>query len=169
MVHNGIEYGVMAAYAEGLNVLANADAGSDEREADAETAPLDHPEFYRYEIDVPEVAEVWRRGSVIGSWLLDLTAAALQRVAGPRGVRRPGLGLGRGPVDRGRGDRGGGADAGADDGAVRALRLARPRRLRQPRALGDAQAVRRPRGEAVLRVEVARATPDAAAARAAPS
>ncbi len=78
MVHNGIEYGVMAAYAEGLNILKNADAGDVKREADAETAPLDHPEYYRYELDIPEVAEVWRRGSVIGSWLLDLTAAALQ-------------------------------------------------------------------------------------------
>jgi len=77
MVHNGIEYGVMAAYAEGLNILKNADAGEREREADAETAPLDHPEYYRYDIDVAEVAEVWRRGSVIGSWLLDLTASAL--------------------------------------------------------------------------------------------
>jgi 6-phosphogluconate dehydrogenase len=78
MVHNGIEYGVMAAYAEGLNVLRNANAGSAKREADAETAPLEHPEYYHYEIDIPEVAEVWRRGSVIGSWLLDLTAAALR-------------------------------------------------------------------------------------------
>ncbi len=78
MVHNGIEYGVMAAYAEGLNVLKNADAGKVRREADAETAPLDHPEYYQYDLDLPEVAEVWRRGSVIGSWLLDLTAAALQ-------------------------------------------------------------------------------------------
>jgi 6-phosphogluconate dehydrogenase len=78
MVHNGIEYGVMAAYAEGLNILHNADAGSVQREADAETAPLEQPEYYRYEIDIPEVAEVWRRGSVIGSWLLDLTAAALR-------------------------------------------------------------------------------------------
>jgi len=77
MVHNGIEYGVMAAYAEGLNVLRNANAGSAKREADAETAPLEHPEYYQFEIDLPEVAEVWRRGSVIGSWLLDLTAAAL--------------------------------------------------------------------------------------------
>jgi 6-phosphogluconate dehydrogenase len=77
MVHNGIEYGVMAAYAEGLNILFNADAGLHEREADAETAPLTDPDFYKYEIDIPEVAEVWRRGSVIGSWLLDLTAAAL--------------------------------------------------------------------------------------------
>ena len=82
MVHNGIEYGVMAAYAEGLNILRNADAGRHEREADAETAPLDHPEYYRYEIDLPEVAEVWRRGSVIGSWLLDLTAAALRESPG---------------------------------------------------------------------------------------
>ena len=75
MVHNGIEYGVMAAYAEGLNILRNADAGKRKREADAETAPLEHPEFYRYDLDIPDVAEVWRRGSVIGSWLLDLTAA----------------------------------------------------------------------------------------------
>jgi 6-phosphogluconate dehydrogenase len=77
MVHNGIEYGVMAAYAEGLNILKNADAGLHEREADAETAPLTDPEFYEYELDIPAVAEVWRRGSVIGSWLLDLTAASL--------------------------------------------------------------------------------------------
>jgi 6-phosphogluconate dehydrogenase len=77
MVHNGIEYGLMAAYAEGLNVIANADAGKRKREADAETSPLEHPEHYRYDIDTTEVAEVWRRGSVVGSWLLDLTAAAL--------------------------------------------------------------------------------------------
>jgi 6-phosphogluconate dehydrogenase len=79
MVHNGIEYGVMAAYAEGLNILKNANAGLAERDKDAETAPLEHPEYYRYELDLPEVAEVWRRGSVIGSWLLDLTAGALQK------------------------------------------------------------------------------------------
>ena len=78
MVHNGIEYGVMAAYAEGLNILRNADAGSRKVTADAETAPLEHPDYYKYEVDIPEVTEVWRRGSVIGSWLLDLTAAALQ-------------------------------------------------------------------------------------------
>ena len=77
MVHNGIEYGLMASFAEGLNILANADAGARERDADAETAPLEHPERYRYPIDVGEVAEVWRRGSVVQSWLLDLTAAAL--------------------------------------------------------------------------------------------
>jgi 6-phosphogluconate dehydrogenase len=77
MVHNGIEYGIMAAYAEGLNILRNANAGKRERTADAETAPLEHPEFYQYDIDTAAVAEVWRRGSVIGSWLLDLTATAL--------------------------------------------------------------------------------------------
>jgi 6-phosphogluconate dehydrogenase len=77
MVHNGIEYGIMAAYAEGLNIIANADAGKRQREMDAETAPLERPELYQYEIDTTEVAEVWRRGSVIGSWLLDLTAEAL--------------------------------------------------------------------------------------------
>jgi 6-phosphogluconate dehydrogenase len=77
MVHNGIEYGLMAAYAEGLNILQNADEGTRAREQDAETAPLEHPEFYSFDIDVPAVAEVWRRGSVVASWLLDLTATAL--------------------------------------------------------------------------------------------
>ena len=77
MVHNGIEYGIMAAYAEGLNILHNADIGKRQQESDAETAPLENPEYYQYEIDTTEVAEVWRRGSVIGSWLLDLTAQAL--------------------------------------------------------------------------------------------
>jgi 6-phosphogluconate dehydrogenase len=77
MVHNGIEYGLMAAYAEGLNVLRHADAGRRGRERDAETAPLRDPELYGYEFDVGEIAELWRRGSVIASWLLDLTAAAL--------------------------------------------------------------------------------------------
>jgi 6-phosphogluconate dehydrogenase len=76
-VHNGIEYGVMAAYAEGLNILANADEGTRPRDKDAETAPLEHPEFYSFDLDVAAVSEVWRRGSVVASWLLDLTAAAL--------------------------------------------------------------------------------------------
>ncbi|HEY3766927.1 MAG TPA: decarboxylating 6-phosphogluconate dehydrogenase [Gaiellales bacterium] len=82
MVHNGIEYGIMAAYAEGLDILKNADVGLRDRAGDAETAPLDHPEFYRYTIDTAEVAEVWRRGSVVGSWLLDLTASALHESPG---------------------------------------------------------------------------------------
>jgi 6-phosphogluconate dehydrogenase len=77
MVHNGIEYGIMAAYAEGLAILRNAGIGNHEGEADAETTPLREPEYYRFEIDTTAAAEVWRRGSVIGSWLLDLTAAAL--------------------------------------------------------------------------------------------
>jgi 6-phosphogluconate dehydrogenase len=77
MVHNGIEYGLMAAYAEGLNILRHADIGKHARAADAETTPLRDPEFYQYALDLPAIAEVWRRGSVIGSWLLDLTAGAL--------------------------------------------------------------------------------------------
>ncbi|MGO9925801.1 MAG: phosphogluconate dehydrogenase (NAD(+)-dependent, decarboxylating) [Mycobacterium sp.] len=77
MVHNGIEYGMMASLAEGLNILRNADVGKHVQGGDAETAPLSNPEFYQYDFDIPEVAELWRRGSVIGSWLLDLTAIAL--------------------------------------------------------------------------------------------
>ena len=77
MVHNGIEYGLMAAYAEGLNVLRHANAGLEPPASNAETTPLRDPEFYRYELNLPDVAEVWRRGSVVGSWLLDLTAAEL--------------------------------------------------------------------------------------------
>jgi 6-phosphogluconate dehydrogenase len=77
MVHNGIEYGIMEAYAEGFNILRKANAGKRSRATDAETTPLRNPEYYQYELDLPEIAEVWRRGSVIRSWLLDLTAAAL--------------------------------------------------------------------------------------------
>ncbi len=79
MVHNGIEYGIMAAYAEGLNILEHGNAGKSQRTTDAETTPLRNPEYYQYDINLPEVAEVWRRGSVIGSWLLDLTASALRK------------------------------------------------------------------------------------------
>jgi 6-phosphogluconate dehydrogenase len=77
MVHNGIEYGIMAAYAEGLNVLAHADVGSKAAEHSAEIAPIEQPQYYQYDLDIADVAEVWRRGSVIASWLLDLTAGAL--------------------------------------------------------------------------------------------
>ena len=77
MVHNGIEYGLMAAYAEGLSILRSANVGREGRDADAETTPLAHPEHYQYDFDLPAIAEVWRRGSVITSWLLDLTATAL--------------------------------------------------------------------------------------------
>jgi 6-phosphogluconate dehydrogenase len=79
MVHNGIEYGLMAAYAEGLNILYQANAGKGHRDVDAETTPLRNPEYYQYELDLPEVTELWRRGSVIASWLLDLTAEALAK------------------------------------------------------------------------------------------
>ncbi|TAN25410.1 MAG: decarboxylating 6-phosphogluconate dehydrogenase [Actinomycetota bacterium] len=82
MVHNGIEYGLMAAYAEGLNVLKSANVGSGKRDSDAETAPLEHPEFYLYDFNLAQVTEVWRRGSVISSWLLDLTAQALAESPG---------------------------------------------------------------------------------------
>src|ERR687884_483510 len=77
LAEQGIEYGLMAAYAEGLNVLHRANVGKAETEVDAETAPLQDPEYYQYDLDVPEIAELWRRGSVVSSWLLDLTAAAL--------------------------------------------------------------------------------------------
>src|SRR5918992_1573289 len=78
MVHNGIEYGIMAAYAEGLNILHHAGVGLHTREADAETTPLRHPDHYQYQLDLPAITELWRRGSVISSWLLDLTARALR-------------------------------------------------------------------------------------------
>jgi 6-phosphogluconate dehydrogenase len=79
MVHNGIEYGVMAAYAEGMNILRHANVGEQQHAIDAETTPLRDPELYRYDLDVRDIAELWRRGSVIASWLLDLTAAALAK------------------------------------------------------------------------------------------
>ena len=77
MVHNGIEYGLMAAYAEGLNILKHANVGEKVRTASAEESPLEDPQAYRFDLDLEKIAEVWRRGSVIASWLLDLTAAAL--------------------------------------------------------------------------------------------
>ena len=82
MVHNGIEYGMMAAFAEGFNILHNANAGKTKVAGDAETAPLEQPEYYQYDIDTTAVAELWRRGSVVGSWLLDLTAEALYKSPG---------------------------------------------------------------------------------------
>jgi 6-phosphogluconate dehydrogenase len=79
MVHNGIEYGMMASIAEGLSILKHANAGTEQRAADAETAPLRDPQDYQYTLDIPEIAEVWRRGSVVGSWLVDLTAEAFAK------------------------------------------------------------------------------------------
>jgi 6-phosphogluconate dehydrogenase len=77
MVHNGIEYGIMAAYAEGLNILRHANVGKNQQSIDAETAPLENPDYYAYDLNLQDITELWRRGSVIGSWLLDLTAVAL--------------------------------------------------------------------------------------------
>jgi 6-phosphogluconate dehydrogenase len=77
MVHNGIEYGLMAAYAEGLNIIKHGGVGQQSQDVDAETTPLRHPELYKYDLNLAEITEVWRRGSVIASWLLDLTAQAL--------------------------------------------------------------------------------------------
>ncbi len=79
MVHNGIEYGLMAAYAEGLNILRHANVGKEARTVDAETTPLRNPELYQYDLNLADISEVWRRGSVIASWLLDLAATALLR------------------------------------------------------------------------------------------
>ncbi len=87
MVHNGIEYGLMAAYAEGFDILRHAGIGAQSQEADAETAPLEHPEAFRYDLDLAEIAELWRRGSVVRSWLLDLTAQALLHDPGLDEVR----------------------------------------------------------------------------------
>ena len=99
MIHNGIEYGMMAALAEGLAILKKADVGLREHVKDAENAPLRDPQYYQYQFDIPEVAEVWRRGSVISSWLLDLTAKALQEDPDVATLLGPRLRLGRGPLD----------------------------------------------------------------------
>ena len=143
MVHNGIEYGLMAAYAEGLDILRAANVGKHEHEIDAETTPLRDPEHYQYDFNLPDIAEVWRRGSVIASWLLDLTATAL--------VKDPALANFAGRVS----DSGEGRwtiKAAIDEAvpapcahgrALRALQLARRGRFPGQAALGDALPVRR--------------------------
>ncbi len=154
MVHNGIEYGLMAAYAEGLNIIKNADAGTRQRETDAETAPLESPEYYQYEIDTTDVAEVWRRGSVDRLLAPRPHRRGALRVAGPRGLRGPGVRLGRGPLDLDRCNRRGRPRARPDGRALLALRLARSRLLRQQAPLRDAKRVRRPRREEGVSVEI---------------
>ena len=154
MVHNGIEYGVMAAYAEGLGVLRGANIGKHAHEIDAETTPLRDPEHYQYDFNLRDIAEVWRRGSVIASWLLDLTAAALAKDAAPGGLRGPGLGLGRGALDDQGRHRRGGAGAGPLDGPLRALQLARRGGFPGQTAVGHALPVRRPPGESRRQVTV---------------
>ena len=124
MVHNGIEYGIMAAYAEGLNILHSANVGKEVLEGDAETAPMEHPEYYQYDIDTREVTEVWRRGSVVSSWLLDLTAQALFESPTLEDFSGRVSDSGRGALDLDRGDRRGRPGAGADDRAGVAVCLA---------------------------------------------
>ena len=150
MVHNGIEYGLMAAYAEGFNILKHANIGGDEQGVDAETTPLRHPEHYRYDLDLAEVAELWRRGSVVGSWLLDLTAQALHE--------SPDLALFAGRVsDSGEGrwtiqaavDEACGA--GAERCALRTVLVPRQRHGRRQDRLRHALWLRRPPGEAARR------------------
>ena len=145
MVHNGIEYGLMAAYAEGLNILNAANAGSEPAAQDAETAPLRNAEQYHYAFDLAEITELWRRGSVISSWLLDLTAQAL--VQGSRGSERfegTVSDSGEGRWTRCSRQRPGCACVRARGSAVRALRLARARRVPEQGALCDAPRLRRP-------------------------
>ena len=147
MVHNGIEYGMMAAIAEGLSIIKGAGIGLQENAThDAENTPLRDPEAYQYDINVSDVAEVWRRGSVVSSWLVDLAAAALAKSPDldEFGGRVSDSGEGRWTVE-----------AAIDEGvpapvitavAVPAVRVARPRRVHRQDALGAAVGVRRPRG-----------------------
>jgi 6-phosphogluconate dehydrogenase len=143
MVHNGIEYGMMGAYAEGLNILERANIGAERQEHDAETTPLRDPEAYRYDLPIAEIAEVWRRGSVV--------AGPHRAGTGPgpaaRGLLRPRVGLRRGALDRARRHRRRRARPGDHRQPLRALRFARRGRVRQPRPLGDALRLRRAPGE----------------------
>ena len=118
MVHNGIEYGMMAAYAEGLNILRHANAGKQTEAIDAETTPLRNPEYYQYDLNLADITEVWRRGSVVASWLLDLAARALIESPDLEQLRRRCVGLGRGALDDSGGDRRERAGAGAERGTV---------------------------------------------------
>ena len=140
----------MASIAEGLSIIKHANVGKGTQEVDAETTPLRDPWAYQYDIDVGEVAEVWRRGSVVGSWLVDLTADAFARSPGPRRLRRAGVGLGRGSLDGVGRHRRGRARSGHHRLALRALRVAGLGRFHRQDPLGDAQRVRRPRREEAI-------------------
>ena len=149
MVHNGIEYGLMAAYAEGLNILRHANVGKAGREVDAETTPLRNPEYYRYDFNLADVTELWRRGSVVVVLAARPDGRGAGRKPGARGVLRPRVGLGRGALDDPRGGRRGRARARPDRVALRAVRLARRGGVPEPRAVRDALRVRRPSREEV--------------------
>ncbi len=144
MVHNGIEYGVMAAYAEGLAVLKAANIGKKDHAADAETTPLRDPEHYQYDLNLADITELWRRGSVIASWLLDLQAAALIKDPDLVEIRRAGVGLRRGPLDDQGRHRRRRAGPRAVLCPVRAVQLARRSGFCRQAALGHALRVRRP-------------------------
>ena len=150
MVHNGIEYGLMAAYAEGLAILRDANVGKHAHDVDAETTPLRQPELYQYDLDLRQIAEVWRHGSVIGSWLLDLTARALS--AGPRArqVRRPRLRLRRRALDDQSRHRRGRPRPRPQRRALSALHLARRSRLPGQAPLRHALRIRRPPGKEIV-------------------
>ena len=148
MVHNGIEYGIMAAYAEGLDILRAANVGKKTHAIDAETTPLRNPDHYKYDINLPDVAEVWRRGSVIASWLLDLTATALTEdsALAKFSGRVSDSGEGRWTIKAA-------IDEGVPvpvltHGALRAVFFARRSGLSEQAALGDALPVRRSSGKA---------------------
>ena len=151
MVHNGIEYGMMAAIAEGLSIVKHANAGKGNQVVDAETTPLRDPEAYMYDINVGEVAELWRRGSVIGSWLMDLTADAFARSPNLDDFEGPGFGFGRGAVDRDGRYRRGRPGRRHHRVALRAVRIAWPRRVHRQDPLCHAQRVRRSRREGTAR------------------
>ena len=161
MVHNGIEYALMAAYVEGLNILEHADAGDATRAVDAETAPLRDPKYYRYSLDLADIAEVWRRGSVIASWLLDLTAEAL--------LAEPDLGQFTGRVsDSGEGRwtslaaiEAGSAGDTSHRGPLLVLRIPGRGVVRRPVAVRRAKRLRRPRGDStVIKAVDVMATPE---------
>ncbi len=135
MVHNGIEYGMMASYAEGLNILRHANIGKQTTSADAETTPLRDPELYQYDLNLPDIAEVWRRGSVIASWLLDLTADAL--VADPELTKFSGRvsGEGRWTINAAIDEA---VPAPVLSAALYELQFARPGRIRRSAPVGDA-------------------------------
>ena len=148
MVHNGIEYGIMAAYAEGLGILQRRQHRQAARMTiDAETTPLRDPEHYQYDLNLADIAEVWRRGSVIASWLLDLTAGALAAGSQAGEVRRPGVRFRRGALDDQGGDRRGSAGAGAHHRAVRALRSRGEADFQDKLLSAMRFRIRRPRGE----------------------
>ena len=152
MVHNGIEYGIMAAYAEGLAVLRDANIGKTQSEEDAETTPLRDPGNYQYDLNLADIAEVWRRGSVIASWLLDLTADALAKDPKLAQFAGPCFGFGRRPMDDQSRHRRRRSGASADHGALRTIHVARQRGFPGQNSLGHAFWLRRAFGKKELKM-----------------